>query len=102
MLAKRIVEGDIGSSMLLVMGGLQSLVSTAVALAGGPAGGIGAYSAAVEAARRRVTPARLEAVVVEAQRQQWRRNGDWRELGWRQQRPTAKTAVRRRQLSRQL
>jgi hypothetical protein len=42
MLAKRIVEGDIGSSMLLVMGGLQSLVTTAVALASGPAGGIGA------------------------------------------------------------
>lgn len=42
MLAKRIVEGDIGSSMLLVMGGLQSLVNTAVALTGGPAGGIGA------------------------------------------------------------
>ena len=35
MLAKRIVEGDIGSTMLLVMGGLQSLVNTAVALAGG-------------------------------------------------------------------
>lgn len=42
MLAKRIVEGDVGSSMLLVMGGLQSLVTTAVALASGPAGGIGA------------------------------------------------------------
>ncbi|MGH9633015.1 MAG: hypothetical protein ACRD7E_32330 [Bryobacteraceae bacterium] len=41
MLAKRVVEGDIGSSMLLVMSGLQSLVNTAVALAGGAAGAFG-------------------------------------------------------------
>ena len=102
MLAKRIVEGDLGSSMLLVMGGLQSLVSTAVALAGGPAGGIGAVlGGSAEAAVACVTAATRRRRWWRRQRQQRERNGQGRELGW-QQRPTAKTAVRRRQLSRQL
>lgn len=41
-LAKRIVEGDVGSSILSVAAGFQSLVSTTVALAAGPAGGVAA------------------------------------------------------------
>lgn len=47
MLAKRIVEGDIGSSMMMVTSAVQSLVNTTVALGAGPAGGwSGAASAA--------------------------------------------------------
>jgi hypothetical protein len=41
MLAKRILEGDVGSSMLMVLSGLQSLVTSTVALAGGAAGAFG-------------------------------------------------------------
>lgn len=38
-LARQIVEGDIGSSMMMVTSAVQSLVNTTVALAAGPAGG---------------------------------------------------------------